>query len=283
MELTAITDREGNYTITDVPVTYTNQPVTVTAAMEGFVTASQSALLYNSGTATVNFILERSYSNSGSTVRDGMVFTVATEKSLYHPGEFVNVRYTVTNTSNRIATYNFNSTCQFDMMMQNAAGETVNHYMEGRGCGDALTEIVLNPGESTVMDFEPFYLVGTLGHYTVSAWLIGYEGQSVSTVTMELQPMFVDVKKQGPEKRTEASDVLFKSEGKTIVLDLHKLQNISVDAFTLNGRRIGELSFTRTFPAGKHEVNLDIAAVPNQTFVLRVRGDRFSGKRLIRK
>ena len=75
--LTAVTDREGNYTISDVPVTYSNQPVTVSAAKEGFAPASERAALYNRGIATVNFILEKSYSNSVSEVKDGIVFTVA--------------------------------------------------------------------------------------------------------------------------------------------------------------------------------------------------------------
>ncbi len=151
VEYTSVTDENGEYIITEIPVTYDNQPVTVTASLEGYSPVSKSVSLYNNFTATIDFMLE--------------------------DASFIIYPDLITSLDNK---------------------NSVIHFASG-----------------------------------------------------------------------------------TIQLNLNKSQEISISAFTLNGRKIDFLSQSRILPAGEHVIKLDLSRVSDNIILFYVNGDNFTRTKTI--
>lgn len=271
---TAVTDEQGAYMIEDIALSYNEYPVTVTARKAGYVTATTSATLSNTMTTRVDFQLESAYVNSASDTVDGVVFTVATERRHYRAGELLRVRYTVYNGSMATVTYHFTSTCQFDMELTDDGGEVLYRYMDGRGCGDALTTIELGPGEAESFTFPSYTIGGGVDTLTAAAHMIGYDRSRVSVnvgvggaTSAAAAP--VGVKRDGPALGWSARRNVL-----TVTLD--REGTVGLDVFRLDGRRIAKLSGRRLLKRGANTIGFPKDGLSGGVFVVRATGPDFA-------
>ncbi|MBD3321249.1 MAG: hypothetical protein GF350_09160 [Chitinivibrionales bacterium] len=268
----AITDADGNYKIDSIPITEPEQTVQVTAHTEGYLPQTKSTRLSNTVAAIVNFSLTNSYANSTTNIVRNVYFTVATDKAVYVPGDQVNIMYKVKNNSRRTITYEMGG-CLFGMLVENEKGEAVHEYPGNRLCPMYFFIDTLHPGDSLLYEFPAFNAPGQSGTYTVTAWVPGYEGTSVSVdfAVVAALPVGTETVSGGG---TSLEELSFGSRNGALRFTLDKAQNVSVDAFLLNGRSIPVFS-NRYMNAGKHEIVPGHRVPTGNTVVFRILGKDF--------
>ena len=278
---TAVTDKNGLYTIDSIPLNYTDKTVTVTAWKPGYALETKQATLYDNSAVTVNFILQAAYTNTDSTTLDGVTFTVATEKAQYYQGESIKTRYGVKNNSIFTVTFNFPSGCQFDMIAIAPPKDTVYWYGRLLACTMMATQIVLAPGESKSMDFTAFADNDTAATLSVTANLLGYP-KSATTVIVPILKQGTPLLPQSMNAFDAKKPIInYSAATKTLTLNIVKSQFVSVSAYVLNGQKITQLSCKKYMPAGAHTISLKNSALANGIIVFRVEGEGFSSVKRI--
>jgi hypothetical protein len=266
----AITDAEGNYTIENIPLSYNSFPVTVTARKAGYVTVSTDATISNLTTTTVDFQLEPAFANAVSDRIDGVVFTVATEKSHYRVGDALRVRYSVHNRSMATVRYDFTSTCQFDMTIRGDETGEVYRYMDNRGCGDALSSIELEPGEIETFQFPTRYIDEGNSSLDITAFMIGYERSAV-TVEVTL-PGATEITKGGVRATSEPVVRWSKRRGELLVT-VDRPRTISLDVYRLDGRRVEAVSGRQRLRTGVNGLDMTGGIRAGGVYIVRLGGE----------
>ena len=274
----AVTDNNGNYTIEDIPIPKNHQPIVVTARKKGYAVETKSAELNNMTTTRVDFQLAEVYSNEEEKIIDGIRFAVATEKTSYSQNETIRIRYTVENKSMATVTYNFSNSCKYDMMIHNDSGDEIYHYLDNIDCLAIPTQIELGPGESESFYFT-YYVTAETEHLLISGLMAGYEKSKVSvTVPITTQTPVI----QKVQKTTTADKRLtYSNRTGKLILNLNKGQHVTIDAFTLSGKKIRSLSHNGFFKAGHHTIFDNTTQKANGMIIVWVRGEDFQTTRKI--
>jgi hypothetical protein len=275
LPVVAVTDDQGRYRIDSIAIDYNAQRATVTARKSGYLAETKSVELRNTETTTADFQLERPYRTADSVTVDGVTFRLACEKSLYEMGDYVQMRYTVTNNSIATVNWNFTSGCQFDVVVS-SHGATVYDFEEI--CTFSPTTITLAPGESEEKTFPEFQLPEDIQAATATAHMIGYEASAVT----------LNIPIAGP---TAADQVLVSAASQkprmtfvngVVSVNIGKPQTLTVSVFDPAGRTIQSLGFRKRLGAGAHRFRLNSACMRSGAYILRVSCEQFSETRMIR-
>lgn len=269
---TGMTDENGEYVIDEMGIDRNDLPVTVTARKAGFVSVLKEATLSNTMTATVDFLLEEQFANSATVQVDDLLFTVATEKKSYAPGEYMRVKYTVSNQGDMVRFGPLSGACRFDMVLTDPDGDVVYDYMEGRACTKDATWIELGRGESREFAFPLYRIADDYNGLTVAAQIVGYDetAASVDVTVNLLTAISPDARQAGTAQR-----LIYSPRQGRLVLRLDRSRRVSLSAHMLNGREIGELSFERFLKAGTHTFCIGRHQLGNGVMLVRIKGTDF--------
>ena len=236
---TTVTDNNGHYSIASIPVEYANQPIIVTASKPGFNQKSASISLIVTPSDTQNFSLEASYTNSNTVIKNGISFTVATDKALYNAADSVFVRYTIVNSSTSPETLVVNPGCQYDMNVVRPPRDTLYHYLKLRACPDLVESVVLQPSQSLIMDFPGWQSDSAYDSLRISAMLTAMTSSMASIDIRFEQPV------TGINFNTRAQAAVFKGAtmafdrlSNMLTLSVGSAQTVRLELFGLDGRKI---------------------------------------------
>jgi len=270
---TAVTDENGGYRIEDIPLSTNNLPVTITAKKEGFVTGRDSVELSNGQTVEVDFLLDRAYTNSHSQEENGIVFKIATEKSVYAVGERVRVRYSVHNTTDQNVSFGpHSSTCAYELTLdseengvQDISGNTI--------CTDDLVYTNVEPGDSVVNNFSQYHINEVLSSVALTAWIANAENTRVS-VGIDIEPSISTEWRSLAAGESGQSRVVATPGGAALRISLSRSQTIRITGYRLNGRRFSIPALSRHLPKGMHHLKLPKTA--DGVSVLRIETEDFT-------
>jgi len=282
---TAVTDADGRYTISNIPLIYNGQAATVTARKTDFSTVVKTALLYNGTTAEVNFQLQPVWSHRGSVTVDGVVYSVVTEKAVYNKGEYLKARYIVDNQSQQTVTFGGHGTgqdlCTYGMMLTDQDGNTVYSTADHQVCTMIYRQWELAPGEKDSIEFPPYYLDGDYTALTVSAQMLGKD-ETKASVDIAVQAMSTDARKAAAVHASTAGTSMSVSRPGVLTLNLARDQKVTIGLYRLNGSRIALLADNTRLAAGRHEIRMNAKAWGKGAAVVRISGEDFSMTERIR-
>jgi hypothetical protein len=255
----AVTNSQGAYTIDSVPVTYYNRNASVVAKKNGFALETKQALLQPQEAVSVYFALQKAYANMSTKTVDNISFTIATDKAVYNKYEAINVRYTIKNNSMAAVTYTLGG-CKYDMVAREPNGDTAYWYLKNYACLAIITYMTLSPGDSTFMNFPAFSYSDTAHSLTITARMneAAYNQSAISVNVSIVQNMTPALLSNGNNERTQKGPMMtYSRSSKALYLNVDRPQLISVEAYTLSGRKIQEVSRIRFFAIGEHSLSLN--------------------------
>jgi hypothetical protein len=299
--LMAITGDDGSYLIEGIPIASNGEVWYVTAQMGERFNETKPARLSNGQTTRLDFALMVPYQNSSSVEVDGVIFTTATSKQVYHYREPVKVRYSITNTTDEEVVFGpfINDRCVYDLEISSLS-EVVPLYryrmsdldlMECVGGGNELIRV--KPGETVVHDFPEFYfsdlpkldstnlidpterLEPVSGAYQVAAQVRGEEynyTMASVTIVINYDPP-VGVETQAAKKMK--STVRYNGRNGKLSLTLDRAQDISIAFYTLKGAVVPGSSFSKRLPAGAHTLPLQTMKRSRGLYIVGVKGAGF--------
>jgi hypothetical protein len=278
---TAITNSQGAYAIDSVPITYANRSVTVSAIKDGFAQESKAAVLQPGQPVPVYFALQIPYVNKAQKTIDNVTYTTATDRASYNVGENINVRYTIKNNSS-VTVFDSFACCSENLLATTTSGETAYRY-GGIICPCPLGSqpVPIAPGDSMVSNFPAFTYTGTAPSLTITAKLGGSLGYGYSTpavsVLVGINQATIPVVRQDVEKASgkNAPLVTYMRSSKTLAITSDRPQLVLILAYTLNGRKIAELSGNRFLNVGTQTIDVKNAARYNGIMVFRIQGEGF--------
>ena len=255
----AVTNSQGAYTIDSVPVTYYYRNSTIVAKKNGFALETKQATLQPQETASVYFALQKAYANISAKTVDNVSFTIATDKAVYNKYVAINVRYTIKNNSMAAVTYTLGG-CKYDMLAQEPNGDTAYWYLKNYACLAIITYMTLSPGDSTFMNFPAFSYSDTAHSLTITARMneAAYNQSAVSVNVSIAQNTTPALLPGGNNERTQKGPIMtYSSSSRALNVIIDRPQLISVEAYTLSGKKIQEKSRTRFFTVGEHSLSLN--------------------------
>jgi hypothetical protein len=192
----------------------------------------------------------------------GIIFTIATDKSLYVVGEGVTTRYAITNTTADPVTFSpFAMQCEYDMTVASADGTVLFRLSDVTECLEsfAAVGITVQPGQTVVKTFPVYYVPDftvidkqNSPRLIISARLrgekydetelsVGIAVQSARTSVLPLLPA-----------RPGAPAVACLPVWNGIVIKLSAPQNVSLTVYSLDGKINRDRSFKKELSAGSH-------------------------------
>jgi hypothetical protein len=256
------------------------------ATARGFVTEASHVCI--SGDTTIDFMLDADIDTGSAEtiIVDGVAFTVRTNRSSYSPADSLRISYAVANGSMATVRFDFTSGCQFDMTLGSGNDVLWYRYLNHRACTEALSAIILAPGESTTFSFpsmSPHSLFAAGAPpadsvLRVRAFMAGYPESAVSTdVTLARADIVSGKERSGPAR----SSVRFAARRDGASLTIDRAQTVHIDAFLPSGRRIDALSRVAKLRAGDHVLPFSAHEIAAPVVLFRVRGDHFSLTRTV--
>ena len=270
----AVTNSQGAYTIDSVPVAYDNRNAPVVAKKNGFALETKQALLQPQEAVSVYFALQKAYANISTKTVDNISFTIATDKAVYNKYEAINVRYTIKNNSMAAVTYTLGG-CKYDMVAREPNGDTAYWYLKNYACLAIITYMTLSPGDSIFMNFPAFSYSDTAHSLTITARMneAAYNQSAISVNVSIVQTMTPALLPNGNNERTQKGPMMtYSRSSKALYLNVDRPQLISVEAYTLSGRKIQEVLRKRFFTVGEHAISLDERGLANGIVIFRVVG-----------
>ncbi|MBN1760864.1 MAG: hypothetical protein JW863_21230 [Chitinispirillaceae bacterium] len=301
--LRAITDKEGKYTITDIPVT-ANGEVWMVRAVSGEFSETKKTILSNGTTASIDFSFSEAYANSASVVFKGATFTVASEKYVYQEDEPLKIRYSITNPTRTDMTFGpFSRGCEYDLIVSNGNDKVVYRASAQPVCLDVESAITVEAGQTVSHDFPALYISDLMAailedrmvaprsiSIRVSARLQGMEYDStITTVPVTFEFSYPVATTTAAPKVPKGSTVAYNAARNLLSFTIDKPQNVAVKVYSLDGAMV-PLTVHRQFPAGMHQLSLQNVlrngARGRGVYVIGVKGNgfekRFSTVNLIR-
>jgi hypothetical protein len=300
----AVTDKNGAYLISDIPISSNGEQWGVLAYGNGYREV-KTVHLYNSAQQTVDFTLSKAYSNNASVTFGEATFTTASDKYIYRENDPVRIRYTITNPSRSDMKFGpFSGRCEYDLII--TAGTDRRIYQASAqpvACLDTIATIVVEAGQTVTHDFPAWYssdlLKTVLGETMVAprsiklncvARLRGkdYDSTLASVpVTIEFAYPLGTVTGQ---KNINATPVSFNAAANMLSFNFDKPQRVSVNVYTLEGAMIPLRDGQRQFSAGMHTLSLQNMLQNRRqrtgVYIIGVRGngfeERFSAIRMTR-
>jgi hypothetical protein len=132
-----------------------------------------------------------------------------------------------------------------------------------------------------VSNFPAFTYTGTAPSLTITAKLGGSLGYGYSTpavsVLVGINQATIPVVRQDVEKASgkNAPLVTYMRSSKTLAITSDRPQLVLILAYTLNGRKIAELSGNRFLNVGTQTIDVKNAARYNGIMVFRIQGEGF--------
>jgi hypothetical protein len=275
----AVTDANGRYSIDSIPVTYDTRQSTVSVRKTGYEPDARPISLYPGSATIADFMLLKQVNSASKTV-DGITFTLATDKRYYQAGDLTIVTYTVKNNSMATVTFNSGGCGNFDITAVNRAGDTIYNFPGGIMCIAVTPPIVLASGDSTTREFRLVFL-DSLNPITITEKIIGYDKTAVS-LAVDVSPANTPV--QPPRKPLSGGmrpAVSYSSQTKTLYVTIDKPQNVSIEAFGVDGKKIPQLSQARFLESGTHAIAVSKADCSAGIVIFRVQGEKFSSVKRI--
>jgi hypothetical protein len=284
--LTTVTDKNGMYAVPKIPIAYNGERWSVTAIKNGYFTESRLVALYNMSTDTVDFAVQRSFINVNSDTVRGIIFTIATNKSLYTVGEGVTTRYTITNTTADPITFSpFALQCEYDMTVASADGTVLFRLSDVTQCLESFApvEITVQPGQTVLKTFPVYYVPDfavidkkNSPRLIISARLRGEKydtselsiGIQVRNATTPLLPSTL-------MSLSAPTITCFPARG-GIVLKTSNPQTVSLIVYSLDGKIHRDLSFKKELAGGSHSFSLYRSAKSNGIYIVNVTAGNFS-------
>jgi|GEM_PF-3021253 len=274
----AVTNSQGTYTLDSVPVTYFTRNATITAKKNGFAVETKQALLQPQEAVSVYFAMQKSYANMSVKMVDNVSFTIATDKAVYNKNQAINVRYTIKNNSMASVTYTLGG-CKYDMLARESGGDTAYWYLKNRACPLIIEYLVLAPGDSTLMDFPAFFYSDTARSLAITARMSGaaYNQSAVSVTIAITQPLTPTLfPGTGNERMKKGRMMTYSSASKSLHLNILEPRFLSVEAYTLSGKKIKEASLEGFYSAGEHFINLTERGLSDGIVVFHLVGQRLN-------
>jgi hypothetical protein len=277
----AITDNNGSYVIDSVPISYDYRSAIVMVRKDGYASDSKQVSLYPNSAVIADFMLVKQFTNARSNTVNGLTFTVATDKQTYQPYEQVRVRYSVINNTMATVTFNSFGCSNFEMFVTNPLGDTVCTYPGPIECFALPPPIVLASGDTTSTEFVNFFYYDTLNPLLVTGKVAGYDKTEVA-VAVFLNSGGTPVKPPAAKPAgLKQPLVSYSSLTKTLYVTIDKPQNVSIAAFSVDGKKIPQLSQARFFNSGSHAVPIGKAGCSASIVIVRVQGETFSSVKRI--
>jgi hypothetical protein len=274
-------DNNGFYVIDSVPISYANRNDIVMVRKYGYASDSKRVSLFPNSAVIADFMLVRQFANANSNTVNGLTFSVATEKQTYQHGDQIRVRYSVKNNTMATVTFNASGCSNFDIVAVNPYGDTVYRYPGLVECKAPPPPIVLTSGDSITTDFDYFYYYDTLSPLLVTGKVVGYDKTEVA-VTVFLTPDGTPVKSPATKPAGFKQPLLsYSSLTKTLYVTIDKPQNVSIAAFSVDGKKIPQLSQARFFNSGTHAVAVGNSGCAASIVIVRVQGEKFSSVKRI--
>ncbi len=266
----AVTDKNGAYLISDIPISSNGEQWHVLAYGNGY-REGKAVYLYNSAQQTVDFTFSKAYSNNASVTFGGATFTTASDKYIYQENDPVRIRYTITNPSRSDMKFGpFSGRCEYDLII--TAGTDRRIYQASAQpvvCLDTIATIVVEAGQTVTHDFPAWYssdlLKTVLGETMVAprsiklncaARLRGKEYDSTAVavpITIEFTYPLGTVTGQ---KKGNSALVSFSAATNMLSFNFDKPQTVSVNVYTLEGAMVPLQGGQRQVPAGMHTLSL---------------------------
>lgn len=273
---------DGSYEIKGISVSSDNETLNVSAIKKGYATEFKTVKFSTGSDQIVDFILQRRYTNYTRDTVDGVIVTLSTEKEEYIAGEGVSIRYTLTNTtSSDVVFEGFSMNCEYDMEI--GAKDAVSPFYklsDHISCIRMISEIVVPAKDSLVKEFPKYVIAEELVNsedyetWYVSAGLNSSEYRKTwKSLEFRIRKNAVPIEPVSSVKKDRGVECNLIS--RKISLNLPEGEFIRVTAYTLDGRRIPQMTFQKRFGAGLHLVPLDLSGVRGMC-LLTVSGARFS-------
>ncbi len=279
---TAVTDENGEYLISDIPVTTNGESVTVTASCKGYKTAREESELWNSNVQDIDFQLQPMYGNRDSVVIDGVTFAMAINRAAYEVGDSIYSRYTITNNTMAEVRYGpFSGNCEYDLAVTRDT-DTLFRLSGNQICLRNIVYITV-PAGSTVTKTYPAWPVpaDVEGSIEIAGRLNGdrYD-QSQVTVSARIQGSTPVVERKDPGNPV-TNGIAYNRQLQLLELSMKKNQTVRVRLFSLNGSLIGEPLEHTSLEAGTHTIPLESHIRFSGAVIADVEGESFRERRLI--
>lgn len=293
-QYTAVTDKNGQYAIENIQIGENGETWQVNARRAGFSVQSQSVELSNGMSAVADFMLERLYGNSSSSVVDGITYTISTNQTEYKLLEPIRVRYTITNGTRRSVSFTgFSGNCEYDMAVAlDTRTEIYRLSDQMTGCLRMLTSVTIEPAQTVTHDFDVYYYGdGTVSSVRPTApdsplvITAGLRGKKYPESNVSVRVgVGTGLTATGPMSRFSMESsvvprVALTAGNRSLSISVPSEQVVNVRLFGLDGRVVRGWSVKAKVPAGTTLVGLPtgiaarvgILQVSGETFTLHVR------------
>jgi hypothetical protein len=258
VSLTAITDNGGHYSFASIGIAYNNQPITMTASKPGYNQKSASISLIATPNATQNFSLEVSYTNSNTIEKNGMRYTVATDKATYKVTDSVFARYSVENASAVPETLFVTPGCQYDMNLVKPPHDTLFQYLKLRACPMMIMTVVLQPNQTLTMDFPGWQSDSAYDSLRVSAMLAGLSASAASIdIRFERPITGINFNAHALSAPFKGATIAFDRLSKVLRLSVASTQAVRLELFGLDGRKIQTIFNREQCAPGSYRFSLN--------------------------
>ena len=272
----AVTDNNGSYVIDSFPISYDYRSAIVMVQKYGYASDSKQVSLYPNSAVTADFMLVKQFSNSRSTTVNGLTFAFATEKQTYNPGEQIRLRYSVKNNTMATVTFNASGCSNLEIFATSPYGDTVYSYPGIVECKAPPPPIVLASGDSITMEINDFNYYDTISTLNITGKLTGYDKTAV-TVTVFINSGGSPAKPVATKSAGLKQPLLsYSSLTRTLYVTIDRPQNVSVAAFSVDGKKIPQLSQNRFLTSGTHAVAVGNSGCAPNIVIFRVQGEKFS-------
>jgi hypothetical protein len=213
---------------------------------------------------------------------DGVIFTTATDKKIYSAGDSLRVRYRINNRSMATVLYDFKTSCQFELQILGAKGDTVFSLPAPKDCTPEASQLKLAPSGEMFTEFAavPLALKGN-DTLTVKAQMAGYplSGVQVKAIYRATSAQTAPLALEGI--RSYKPTLEFNSETKMLIITVHRAQRLTVSAFILTGQKFNKFSCEKFLAAGTHQISFNNRKLAAGVVIFKVEGNGFSETKTI--
>jgi hypothetical protein len=234
-------------------------------------------------TASISVLSPETFVNVHTDTMDGVLFSTATDKKRYRPGDTLYVHYRIKNHSMGTVLYDFATSCQFDLHVTGSNGKFFYSLLGSKPCEPGASRLTLAPSAEQVTDFSgiPLKPAGS-DTLTVKAQMAGYPLSTVSVKVAYLAaPAPVTaIALEGTTERDKPA-LEFNSETKTLVIKVSRAQRLTISAFILTGKKVNKLSCEKFLAPGTHLISFNNRKLADGVVIFKVEGVGFSETKTI--
>jgi hypothetical protein len=220
---------------------------------------------------------------------DGVLFSTATDKKTYNPGDSLLVRYRIVNNSMGTVVYDFNTSCQLKIELISTNGNAffsqLLSVMPSRrlnGCVPVTSQLMFAPSTEKLLGPVAVPLnLKNADTLTVKATMVGYPLSAVSVKVLYRSapapagPVALEWSSENSPK------IEFNSETKMLIIRITRAQRLSISAFLVTGQKINKLSCERFLAPGTHQISFNNPKLAEGVVIFKVEGNGFSETKTI--